>query len=151
MDLFEVVLNLLMTILSVFDMKMRKIPVCLIIFGMGIALLRLALIFPWNGPPSEQQRIFTVALLGALPGLVVTALSFITDKIGRGDGAVMIMIGLFEDCTFVTLASCIGCIFLAVCSGILLAFHRVGKNTPMPFVPFLTGSILILMILQRRF
>ena len=142
MDLFEVVLNLLMTILSVFDMKMRKIPVSLIIFGMGIALLRLALIFPWNGPPSEQQRIFTVALLGALPGLAVTALSFITDKIGRGDGAVMIMIGLFEDCTFVTLASCIG---------ILLAFHRVGKNTPMPFVPFLTGSILILMISQRGF
>ena len=119
MDIFGAVLLIFMTALSVYDIRTRKLPVAILRAGIALALVRPALFFLLSGPSTEQQRLLTVALLGALPGLTVTALSFITDKIGRGDGAVMIMIGLFEDCTFVTLASCIGCIFLAVCSGIL--------------------------------
>ena len=151
MDIFGYFLVVLMIALSVFDIKTRKLPVCLLAFGIAVALLRVVFVFSRGGPPSEQQRILTVALLGALPGFAMTSLSFMSDKIGKGDGVVMIMVGLFEDCSFVTLASCAGCILLALCSGLLLAFRKVGKNTPMPFVPFLTGAILILMILQRRY
>ena len=150
MYFFELIFIVLMTVLSVFDIKMRKIPVCLIMLGMAGALLRVAAIFPWGGPSSEQQRILTVALLGALPGIAMTTLSYVSGKIGRGDGLVTVMLGMLSDCSFVTLASCVACISLALFSGVLFAFHRVGRNTRMPYIPFLTGSYTILRLLQWR-
>ena len=151
MDIFGFVPIGFMTILSVFDMKMKKLPAGLLASGVAVALLRLVIVFLRSGPPSEQQRILTVALLGALPGLTVTALSFISDKIGRGDGIVLIMMGMFENCSFVTVVSCIACFSLAVFSGILLALHRVGKNSRMPFVPFLTGAYIVLKLTAGRY
>ena len=151
MDYFEITLVVFMTVLSIFDIGTRKLPVILLKAGAVLAVFRLAYILSMNGPPSEQQRILTVALLGALPGAAMTAVSFITDKVGRGDGVVLIILGLFENCSFVTLVSCMACQGLAVFSGILLVLHRVGRNTRIPFVPFLTGAYLVMFISMRRY
>ena len=151
MDIFGAVLLVFMTALSVYDIRTRKLPVAILRAGIALALVRPALFFLLSGPSTEQQRLLTVALLGALPGLTVTALSFISDKIGRGDGIVLIMMGMFENCSFVTAVSCIACFSLAVFSGILLALHRVGKNSRMPFVPFLTGAYIVLKLTAGRY
>ena len=151
MDYFGLFLPIILTILSVFDIRMRKLPTVLLMAGVITAVIRLIMILPLNGPLSEQQRIVTVALLGALPGIAMTGLSYITDKVGKGDGVVLIIMGLFENCFFVTLASCMACFGLAVFSGILLVLHKAGRNTRMPFVPFLTAAYLILIVSQRGF
>ena len=151
MDLFGAVLLIFMTVLSVYDIRIRKLPVVILRAGIALALVRPALFFLLSGPSAEQQRLLTVALLGALPGIAVTALSFISDKVGRGDGIVLIMMGMLENCSFVTTASCIACLTLAVFSGILLALHRVGRNSRMPFVPFLTGAYIVLKLTGGRY
>ncbi|MBO7096177.1 MAG: hypothetical protein J6W85_04140 [Lachnospiraceae bacterium] len=151
MDIFGAVLIIFMTVLSVCDIRMRKLPVVILRAGIALALARPVLFFLVSGPSTEQQRLLSVALLGALPGLTVTALSFISDKVGRGDGIVLIMMGMLENCSFVTTASCIACLTLAVFSGILLALHRVGRNSRMPFVPFLTGAYIVLKLSGGRY
>ena len=150
MDVFGTLLLGIMTALSVCDIRIRKLPVVLLWTGMALAIIRPVLVFLLCGPSSEQQRLFTVALLGALPGIAMTALSFISDKVGRGDGIVLIIVGMFENCSFVTFASCVACLALALFSGILLAMHRVGRNSRMPFVPFLTGAYIVLKLTGGR-
>ena len=150
MDLFGVVLGIFMTVLSVFDIRIRKLPIVLLKAGIALALFRPVLFFLLYGSPAEQQRMFSVALLGALPGIAVTGLSFISDKVGRGDGIVLVIMGMFESCSFVTAASCVACLTLACFSAVLLAMHRVGRNTRMPFVPFLTGAYIVLKIFGGR-
>ena len=82
-----------LSILSVWDMKICKLPVSLLVCG-GIAVFayRVTVTFVC-GPSSEQLNAWLTALLGALPGLVLTVLSHYTDKVGRGDGPVMMIVG----------------------------------------------------------
>ena len=150
MDYFGAILLIFMTVLSVYDIRIRKLPVALLKAGLALALARPVLIFLLSGPSTEQQGYFTAVLLGALPGIAVTALSLISDKVGRGDGIVLIIVGMCENCSFVTLASCSACFLLAVFSGVLLALHRVGRNSRMPFVPFLTGAYILLKLTGGR-
>jgi prepilin signal peptidase PulO-like enzyme (type II secretory pathway) len=57
---------------------------------------------------------------------------------------------MLENLSFVTLVSCVACLALAVFSSVLLAMHRVGRNTRMPFVPFLTGAYIVLKMTGGR-
>lgn len=139
-----------LALLSVFDIRNRKLPVSILSFWIIPVLIRPVLAILRCGPLSEQHRILVTALLGALPGIALTALSYVSDKVGKGDGVVLIILGLSENCSFVIAVTCIACITLSVFSGILCALRRAGRNTPMPFVPFLTGAYLVVKIMSRR-
>ena len=125
-----------LSILSVWDVKKRELPVFLLICGgLAVILYRITLSIIC-GPSSEQLKVWIAALLGALPGLLLTVLSYYTDKIGRGDGIVIMIVGACENCIFAAILICMACVFLTVVSVILMLFRKVTRNTRMPYIPF---------------
>lgn len=125
-----------LSILSVWDVKKRELPVFLLICGGLAVILYRIMLSIICGPSSEQLKAWIAALLGALPGLLLTVLSYYTDKIGRGDGIVIMIVGACENCTFAAILICMACIFLTVVSVILLLLRKVTRNTRMPYIPF---------------
>ena len=101
-----------------------------------------------SSPPTELVKRVVTALLGAVPGVFLTILSFYSDKVGRGDGIVMMILGLTESCTFSMILICISCMVLAFFSGVLMCLHKVNGKTRMPYIPFVTGSYVFLKLYE---
>ena len=117
---------------AVYDMRKKEIPLIMVIIGMaaafGIDLWRMF----------NQTLSITEVGLALLPGLFLLSVSFCTrEKVGYGDGLLLMTSGLlagFYKCClslFISLVCCSGCALL------LLALHKVKKNSSIPFVPFL--------------
>ena len=130
--------------LSVWDIRKKSLPVSLIILGVMAVFLRFVFRLIICGPSTELIRIVFTALLGALPGLIMTALSYCSDKVGRGDGYVLMIAGSFETCTFSACVICLACILLACVSGILLVMKKVTRKTRMAYIPFVAVSYMML-------
>lgn len=127
----EMVLFLFLAVCAVFDGIWKKIPLAVVWIGMLTAvLLRL------EGAMGELDWL--AAGLSLAPGIMFWSLSFLSEeKIGYGDGWVLLMIGLFLGvgrCFLILLAGLVleSCVVL-----ILLAFRKVHRNGEVPFVPFL--------------
>ena len=137
--------------LSVLDIKTRKIPVRMLQLGSLAVLLLIVAESMLYLPPTELFGRVMTALLGASPGALLTVLSFYTNKIGRGDGPVLILIGLMENCTFSMIVICLACICLTLFSGILICFGKVSGKTQMPYIPFVTISYIVLKLYEGSF
>lgn len=124
------------------DCTHRRIPVLLSAAGMlaGAAFVfyRICL---------GEESWYTV-LLSALPGVALWTLSFLTEgKIGRGDGDMVLVIGLLMGWEGCMAALCAACLFAAVFSGIGLMIKRLKRNSRIPFAPFLSAACLLLGVL----
>lgn len=116
--------------LSVFDIRKKEIPmwgICL------LGMVSLGYLITGSG------IIFYDAIMGCVPGMLLIILALLTkEKVGYGDGLVLLFIGLalgFELSMYMLMLA----LFLnCVMCGALFALHKVGKQTPIPFVPFLT-------------
>ena len=118
--------------LSFCDIKTHKIPVCgmaaVFIFSAVNILCFDTAHFSWTG-----------LCLSLIPGGVLIMLSLITEgKIGVGDGILVTALGLglgLERCMLVLTGALI---LNSVFCGVLLALKKAGRNTRIPFVPFIT-------------
>lgn len=145
---FSILLFIYLLILSYDDIRSNKIPVFMLRIGlMAVCTWILAGIFiPM--PPSEPVRRVMTALLGAFPGGLLLGLSLYSDKVGKGDGIVLMIIGATESCSFSMILICISCVGLAAVSGILMCFHKVNGKTRMPYIPFVTGAYVFLKLYE---
>ncbi|MBQ9334030.1 MAG: prepilin peptidase [Lachnospiraceae bacterium] len=126
---------LIFAVLSVFDIKSRRIPICGFVIVFVYSVLSLVCF-------KENDLVWSEVLMSAIPGLVLMGLSVITEgKIGLGDGILVAEIGLalgIEKCAYMlTGALILSCLF----SGGLLAFRKAGLHTRIPFVPFITAGM----------
>lgn len=144
-----IVMFLYLSVLSVSDLKSRKIPGLLLRIGLLFSFLYVSAMIFVFGPSAEMLIRVMTALAGALPGLALAILSGYSDKIGRGDGMVLMMIGITESCTFSMILMSAACVILALFSGVLMAFHKVSSKTKMPYIPFVAGTYLFMKIFER--
>lgn len=121
-----------MGICAVFDIRHREIPLLWNLTGIaaaaGLEIWRIA------------EGLSTVAETGLslLPGVSFLLTGFATgEKIGYGDGLILIAAGLFLGIYPCFLALCTGLIVSAAAALILLLFRRAGRNSRIPFAPFL--------------
>ncbi len=138
---------LYLLLISVSDIKSRKIPSVLLKVGLLFSFLSVSARII-SGPSTELFIRAMTALLGVVPGLMLVVLSGYSDKIGRGDGIVLMIIGMTENSTFSMILMCMACIVLAILSGVLMAFHKVSSKTRMPYIPFVTGAYLFLKLYE---
>lgn len=129
----KVVLILFLGICAVFDIRKKEIPVILILIGIvfsfGINIWQI------------YDKNITIADAGAslIIGVFVICLSFCTrERIGYGDGLILIVSGLMLGFYQCFLGLCISLVFSSVCALFLLITHKAGKDSGLPFVPFLT-------------
>lgn len=126
----EIFLFLILGICAVVDGLRREIPIVAVWLGIvAAAILRFQGVIDGN---------WYVSVLSVIPGAMFWMLSFITrEKVGYGDGWMLIMIGLFVGLWKCFLILLIGLISESVAVLILLAVQRVSGDRRIPFAPFL--------------
>ena len=127
----EILLFLFLAVCAVFDGLRKQIPLAVVWLGMLTAIcLRLTGIMGEEG--------VTAALLSLIPGAGFFLLSFLTrEKVGYGDGWVLLMIGLFSGFSRFFLILLIGLLLESIVAMVLLLLKKVKRDKEIPFSPFL--------------
>lgn len=129
----EALALVLLCICSVFDIRKKELPLMILITGF-LAALGTNMWYIYKG----LETVSGIAE-SSLPGMLFLLLSFCTrEKVGYGDGLMLIILGLFLGFFRCFLILCIGLIFLSVLALILLIFRKAGRNSRLPLIPFLT-------------
>lgn len=129
---------LLLGYLSARDIRMKQIP-AVSLLGSGI----LAVLYVLSGD-NAGVSYFAGCML---PGVVFLLISFLTkEKIGYGDGAAILVFGLWTGGVFCMIAAVIS-IFL---SGIYaLCLLITGRNkTLIPYMPFLLAAMEVVLLYE---
>lgn len=127
----EMTLFLFLAICAVSDGICKRIPLSVVWLGMLTAIL-----LHLEGVMGETSWVEVG--LSLTPGMLFWMLSFISgEKVGYGDGWVLLMIGLFLGagrCFLVLMTGLMAESFVVL---VLLAFRKVRGDGEVPFVPFL--------------
>lgn len=100
--------------------------------GITAALWRL-----WT----EQERWYGI-VAAVLPGILLLILSGLTEeKIGRGDGEMVLVLGLLLGAGECIAVLCAASFFSAIYAGIGLAAGKLRKGSRIAFAPFLLTGI----------
>lgn len=122
---------------SVMDIRSRRIPVWLLVLG-GLGA-GAAVIYSGAAVSAEWPGL----LMGCVPGLFTLLTAAVTGKAGTADGFALIFLGLClkgRMCLAVFMTSLF---LIAVFAGIMLTLRRIGRNTELPYLPFLFASWLL--------
>lgn len=123
--------------LSYQDIKTKCVSARVIWISAGIAFLSVFL---------EKDCGVDKWMVRMIPGVLFILLAWMTrESIGYGDGAAVIVLGLWCGTYFCILTLCLG-IFL---SGIYaLCRMAVGRTTPIPFLPFLLTAMEVILFYE---
>ena len=127
----ESVLLLFLAVCAVFDGLERQVPLAVVWLGMLTAVgLRI------GGVMGEAGM--TAVALSLLPGACFFLLSFLTrEKVGYGDGWVLLMIGLFLGVYRCFLILLVGLLAESSVALVLLVLGKIKRDREIPFLPFL--------------
>lgn len=127
----EIFLFLLLGLCAVIDGMKREIPIAVVWLGIAAAvILRL------QGAIGDEN--WAMAFLSVVPGVMFWMLSLVTgEKVGYGDGWMLIMIGLFVGLWKCFLILLVGLVSESVAVLILLAVRKIAGDRRIPFAPFL--------------
>ena len=126
-----ILIALWLGILAFMDIRRRRVPIwLLVVSGMFVTCASVCEI--WKGSMGGTEILW-----GILPGFVLLLTAALSKKAGLADGVVLLLLGVmtgFRECTFSFTFSMLA---ISVISLALLMMKRVGKNTKMPYLPFL--------------
>lgn len=127
----EILLFLFLGICAVFDGVAKQMPLAVIWLGIITAIVL-------HVQGIVGGRSWLDIGFAVLPGMMFWMLSFITrEKVGYGDGWMLIMIGLFTGLWKCFLILLVGLVSESLSVLILLAVKRISKDRQIPFAPFL--------------
>ncbi len=137
--IFEIIMGLYLLILAIIDMLNKSIPVYLLLAGaipVGFSLL------PGNSETDLVQRAAGLAL-----GLVILIAAKATkEKIGYGDGMVLVILGITLGIAQVCELLALSLFLLITYSLAMIARGRFGKNSRIAFLPFLFAGYILIMV-----
>lgn len=147
-----------LVILSIYDIRSRKVPVIWLVMGSLAAAVQII----WSVCPvctvSEssgnlQALWYSVwllygrgLLLGCFPGLIMLCACFITGRVGSADGWVLLILGSVVSCGQIFAAFGCSMILIALAAGGLLVLKKVKKDDRLPYLPFLTAAVVLVQI-----
>ena len=132
-----ILIALWLGILGYMDIRRRRVPIWILAFS-GIFVTCLSVYELWKGSMGGTQLLW-----GILPGFMLLFAAVLSKKAGWADGVVLLLLGAmtgFQECVFSFILSMLA---ISAISLTLLIMKRVGKNTKMPYLPFLWGGYLI--------
>lgn len=125
----SVMIGLLLFVAAVMDLKSKSVS-----RGLLLVLLLASVLSIFTRTDFEIWNVVG----GALIGLCAVGLSMISrEQIGKGDGLVIIAIGIalgFRDCLA---AVCLASMLMALVSVVILMLKKGNRNTKLPFLPAL--------------
>lgn len=139
-SLISGVVLLYLGMLSFWDYKERQVPVAWLAVG-AFLLPAMGIVRCFAGEYSGMEY-----LAGALPGIMLLIIAWLTQKAGYADGVVLIELGLYSGYRQSVLLSCLSLLLSAMVSVCLLAVRKVNRNTKLPYLPFVFMVYFILWI-----
>lgn len=122
---------LLLSVSSIYDLTRKRIPVLLL--GLGGALCIASM---WRQTGGGYSWAADIA-----PGFGMLLLAAASrEKIGYGDGFIVIILGLLEGGALCFASLCLALLLVSVCSVVLLAVGKVTAGTEIPFIPFILAA-----------
>lgn len=118
-------------VLAGIDLRYKKIPVWLLAVS-GIIVTFVSIFEARRDGMQDLQLLW-----GVLPGVGLMIIALISKKAGWADGIVLMLLGVlvgFGACVF---SFALSMLMISVVSLVLLVLKRVGKNTQLPYLPFL--------------
>jgi len=127
----EIVLFVFLGICAIWDVREKEIPLTVVWIGIAAAaILRIS--------GATGDGTWWAAVSSLFPGVMFWVLSFVTrEKVGYGDGWMLIMTGLFVGLWKCFLVLLIGLAAESMMALVLLAVKRITKDREIPFAPFL--------------
>ena len=124
-------------ILAFMDIRKRLVPIWLLAVSV-IFVTCMSVYEIWQGSMNGAEIMW-----GILPGFMLLLIAVFSKKAGWADGVVLLLLGImtgFQECAFSFTLSMLA---ISVISLALLMMKRVGKNTKMPYLPFLWAGYLV--------
>lgn len=119
------------------DLKYQRIPLKTVLIFAGMAILYLL-----GKNPFLEENVF----YRLLPGAGLLLLSAATkEKVGYGDGAAVLVLGLWTNLLFSTMVLCLGFCLAGIYIGFCLV-ERKSRMGEIPFIPFLLAAMEIMLI-----
>lgn len=127
----EILLFLLLAVCAVCDGMKKEIPLAVVWIGIALALiLRVCDVL--------ENQTWEAAALSLLPGTAFWALALLTgQKVGYGDGWMLVMVGLFTGLGRCFMIMLIGLMLESAVALALLAAGKISMDKTLPFAPFL--------------
>lgn len=122
---------------SVMDIRNRRVPIWLLLTG-GIPSLTV-IFFQCVISGREVVDI----LKGMLPGTGLLLVAFVTKNAGYGDGIALLCLGIVLGGGKSLLLLGLSLFLISIFSLTMLVTRKAGRNTGIPYFPFLTGAWLI--------
>lgn len=133
-----IVLFILMCITGAIDIHSRKIPLWCLLIGAADAVAGLI-----EEALKGTGSITAVSIaIDMLPGIMFLLISWTTnEKIGYGDGMMILIIGLIMHSQLCITAVAIGLVISSMFSVIMIFTKKMNLRTRIPFIPFLTIGV----------
>lgn len=140
MNVKWIIAIIFMLILTVMDIRKKEISVLLLlIFGATVVF--------YVAVKGEREALSVIYSL--IPGAFLLALSLCTrESIGYGDGWTMLVLGLLLGLWECLAVVFVGLVFSAIFSLVLLVLRRVNGKTRLPFLPFVSMGLGVVIIVQ---
>lgn len=130
-----------MVICTVVDVKKKEIPIAFIMLFGFLTAVYIGLF---------DKREIILILYSFIPGALLLALSLCTrESIGYGDGLVVLVLGMLTGVETCFLVVGLGLLVSSLCALILLVLRKVNGRSRLPFIPFLTIGLGVVLIVQK--
>ena len=140
--MINIIFLIYLLLLGFFDIRERTVPVVLLAAG---SILALGVKLGDFAEMAENPKWFlAVIVFGAMPGMFMLGVSWMTDKAGAGDGWALINLGLFTDYKTCIVLWGASMLVMAVISAGLLALKKVKGSTRLPYLPFLAMAYAVI-------
>lgn len=121
-----------MIILSVMDIRWRKLHFAFLLSGGGLAVL---------GCLCERAEPGMLLAAGGAVGIIFLVISKVTkESLGYGDSILILILGVFIGFWNLLYLLLTAFFLAAVFSSIMMLKNRFSRKTAFPFVPFLTAA-----------
>lgn len=126
---------------SILDIRSRRIPVWMLVLGGTAAVLTVVCRCEFTLTECMEM------IKGCIPGVILLITAAVTGKAGTADGIVLIILGICTGGKICLAVFMLSLLLISLFSGILLALRRVGRNTRLPYLPFLSAAWLLVQAL----